>query len=87
MGETLFPVEPPSLMTTIGVVEGEVLTYLESHGPTSLRRLMRELDWASPLVIMAVGALVRQGLVRATQHDLEVILEPERAWQIPSRFV
>ena len=62
------------LMTSLGVVEGEVLTYLERHGATPLRRLVRELDWAAPLVTMAVGALVREGLASALQHELELII-------------
>ena len=66
-----------SLMTALGVVEGEVLTYLEEHGSTPVRRLTRELQWPAPMVIMAAGALIRSGLVRATQYDLEVILEEQ----------
>lgn len=64
-----------SLMTPLGLIGGEVLMYLEQHGATTLRRLIRELEWSAPLVMMAVGALVREGLVRAAQHDLEVIVE------------
>ena len=71
-------VEPPSLslMTTLGLISGEVLTYLEAHGATTLHRLIRELEWPARMTMMAVGALVRQGMIRAIQHDLEVILEP-----------
>lgn len=56
-----------------------MLTYLEGHGATPLRRLIRELPWTEPLVMMAVGALTRDGLVRALQHDLEIILDPTLA--------
>ena len=75
--------EAPSLMTPLGLIEGEVLTYLETHGATTLRRLIRELEWSAPMVMMAIGALVREGLVRAIQHDLEVIVEAETS---PSRL-
>jgi hypothetical protein len=27
---------------------------------------------------MAIGALIREGLIRARQHELEVIVEPNR---------
>ena len=76
-----------SLMTTLGFVEGEALTYLGTHGATTLRRLIRELEWSSQMVTMAVGALVRQGLARAKQHELEVIVEavPEHARGIEVR--
>ena len=70
----------PALMTSLGLIGGEVLTVLEAHGATPMRRLIRELEWPAPMVLMAVGSLIREGLVRATQHDLEVILEPERTW-------
>jgi hypothetical protein len=69
-----------SLMTPLGWAEGEVLTYLERHGATPVRRIIRELEWPAPMIMMAVGALVREGLVQATRHDLEVIVEPNRAW-------
>ena len=68
-----------SLMTPLGLIEGEVLTHVEVHGATALRRLIRELQWPATLVMMAVGALVRAGLVRAVQYDLEVILQPVTA--------
>jgi DNA-binding MarR family transcriptional regulator len=71
------------LMMTLGAASGEILTYLEQHGATTLRRLVRELEWPMVIITMAVGALVRQGLIRSVQHDLEVILEPRREWQIP----
>ena len=72
-----------ALVTTLGLASGEILTYLEQHGTTAIRRLIRELSWPAPVVLMAVGALIRAGLIRATQHDLEVLVEPERAWTIP----
>ena len=87
MSETLLPMveeewkKPPllfkagSLLTPLGVVGGEVLIYLEQYGATPLRRLTRELEWPSPMIMMAVGALIREGLARASQHELEVIVE------------
>ncbi len=66
-----------SLMTSLGLVEGDLLTYLERHGATTLRRLIRESDWPAPMIMMGLGALIRQGLARALQHDLEVIVEPQ----------
>lgn len=71
------------LVTQLGIIEGEVLTYLEQGGRTTLRQLIRDLEWPAPMITMAIGAAIRQGLVRATRHDLEVVLEPERAWRVP----
>ena len=68
--------EDTPLITTLGLVEGEVLTFLGDHGATTLRALIRELEWPARMIMMAVGALIREHLVRATQRELEVILEP-----------
>lgn len=85
-------VEEPahSLITPLGLVAGDVLSYLEEHGVTPLRRMVRELPWTSPMVMMAVGALIREGLIEADQHELEVVLsvlrEPEPAAQEACAF-
>ncbi len=66
----------PSLFTLVGVVEGDILNYVEMRGGTTLRRLIQGLEWPSSLVVMAAGALIRQGLVRGNQHELEAVLVP-----------
>lgn len=66
-----------AVVTLVGLVEGEVLTYLEEHGAATLRGLIRALDWPAPFVTMGVGALIRHGLVKGVQHDLEIVLEPQ----------
>ncbi len=69
-------VEGVPLMTTLGIVEGEILIYLERYGAATLRELTRTLDWPARLVTMAVGGLVRERLARAEEFDLEVVVEP-----------
>ena len=63
------------LMTFLGVIGGEVLSYLESHSRTTLRRMIEDLPWPAVWVMMAMGALIRQGLVRGIQHGADVIIE------------
>jgi hypothetical protein len=75
------PVEAPSLMTVIGLAEGEVLLHMEANGATPLRGLIRALPQPAPIVTMAIGSLIRKGLIRAVPHELEVILEPVSAHQ------
>ena len=65
-------------MTPLGLVEGEVLEHLDRHHTVTLRRLNRELAAPAYMVMMAVGALIRAGLVRGAQHDLEVIVQPRK---------
>lgn len=67
-----------SLMTPLGIVEGEVLVYLDRHHITTLRRLNQAMAAPSYLVMMAVGALIRAGLVRGAQHDLEVVVRSKQ---------
>ncbi len=67
--------EGTPLITTLAMVEGEILSYLERYGAATLRELTRTLDWSSRLVTMAVGGLVRERLVRAKEFDLEVVIE------------
>ncbi|PIQ83442.1 MAG: hypothetical protein COV75_07345 [Candidatus Omnitrophica bacterium CG11_big_fil_rev_8_21_14_0_20_63_9] len=69
-----------SLMTPLGLAAGEVLIEIEWSGAATLRQLIRKLDRPVYLVMMAVGVLIRQGLVRATQRELEVLVEPILEW-------
>ena len=66
--------EHESVMTTLGLVEGEVLAYLDRQEVSTLRRLNRELHQPAYLVMMALGALIRAGLVRGIQHELDVVV-------------
>lgn len=72
-----------SLITPVGLKAGEVLTYLEQHGATTLQSILHELEGPGTVVLMAVGFLIREGLVQGLQHGLEVVLEPrpQLAWQ------
>ncbi len=95
MAEVLLPLDdeelkrPPretpssSIMTSLGIVEGEVLLHLEEYGSTALRHLIGELEWPAPIVTMALGALIRQGLVVALQYELETLIEPRRSLPQP----
>ena len=64
------------LVTMLGVVEGDILNFLETHGTLTLRRLIRMVEWPTMMVVMGVGALIREGLVHAVRRELEVVLEP-----------
>jgi len=66
------------LITPLGLVAGDVLLYLERRGTSTLRQLVRGVKWPVRMVMMGVGSLIRDGLVLATQNDVEVIVEPRR---------
>lgn len=69
-----------SLMAWLGITEGEVLEFLEVHGPTSLYRLIQALDHPASTVIMAVGALIREGLIKGSEQRLEYVGSGEGVW-------
>lgn len=61
-------------------VAGELLNAVEWSGAMTLRQLIRKLDSPLHLVVMAVGVLVRQGLIQVTERDHEVLVEPMPEW-------
>jgi len=61
-------------MTPLGIVEGEVLLSLEHHGETTLRRLIQESQWPARIVMMGVGALIREGLVHGVHRDPNTVI-------------
>ena len=67
------------LITPLGLVAGDVLLYLERRGASTLRQLARGVKWPVRMVMMGVGALIREGLVLATQNEVDVIVEPRPA--------
>ncbi len=69
-----------SLMTPLGLATGEVWIEVDALGAITLRQLVRKLDWPVQLVMLGVGVLLWQGLVRATQRELEVLVEPIPEW-------
>lgn len=74
-----------SLMTMLGIVSGEILTRLEQQGQVTVRQLARDLPWPTSLVMMAVGSLIREGLIQANQLELEIVVEPRREWIPPQK--
>ena len=76
--ERAFQREPSSpeglLIRSLGIVEGDILVHVRAGGPTTLRGLIRALNWPARMVLMAVGALLRAGLVEAEEHELEVVV-------------
>lgn len=62
------------LVTALALVEGDILTYVDEHRTTTLRQLSRALAWPSRLIMMGLGALIRDGLVRGLQRELDVVV-------------
>ena len=65
-----------TIITSLGLLSGEILMYLETHGRATAGQLSKELGWAVPMVMMAIGTLIRQGLVLARPFNLEIMIQP-----------
>ena len=63
------------LITRLGVAEGDVLDYMETHPSMSLNQLIRSLNWQPCFISMVVGLLIREGLVQATEHGNDVLIK------------
>lgn len=63
------------LITAIGLIEGDLLETLESRGPMSAYRLVHTQDCPASLVLMAIGDLIRTGLIQGTEARLELTSE------------
>ena len=70
----------------LAMVEGDVLSYLDEHGPATLQQLVRIMHWSAPMVTMGVGALIRSALADGAQRGSEIIVRarPER-WRAERR--
>ena len=62
------------LMTRLALVEGSILERLEGVRMISLHELMELKEWEPCAIAMAVGSLVRQGMIRSIERDQEVFL-------------
>ena len=63
------------LMTRLAIIEGSILGRLEKERYMAIRELMEELEWEPCAVTMAVGSLVRQGMIQCTEYGKDVFLE------------
>lgn len=63
------------LISQLGIVQGEILSCIERKGSATLDRLMKDLVWPRHILVMAVGALIYQGLVRGFQSGHSVVLK------------
>lgn len=48
------------MITEIGIIAGEIWSFLDEHDEVSLKQLIRELDKSEQLILMSVGWLARE---------------------------
>ena len=62
------------LVTRLALVEGEILEQFDDKGEISVHNLMEALPWEPCTVAMAIGSLMRQGMIRGIEKGENVIL-------------
>lgn len=69
--------EPPqiSLLMSLNLIGGEILLCLENCGSITARQITRQLQWPLDLVFMAIGALLREGLIHVSRRQGQIRLE------------
>lgn len=63
------------LITRLALIEGSILERLERERIMALQELMEELEWEPCAIAMAVGSLVRQGIIRTKEQDQDIFIE------------
>lgn len=59
------------MITKIGIVAGEIWSFLDKYGQVSLDRLVIEIDKPRELTLMSLGWLSREGHVLVREDGLE----------------
>ena len=62
------------LVTRLALVEGEILERLENSNEVTVHQLMEAVAWEPCAVAMAIGSLMRQGMIRGVEDGENVIL-------------
>ena len=58
------------MITTIGIVAGDILSLLEeANGPLVIKDLVKSIAASEDIILMSVGWLVREGLIKCDQYD------------------
>ena len=64
-----------TLVTKLGVLEGIILEKLEEREIITLQELMETLQYNPCVITMAVGSLIREGVLRSREHGQDIFLE------------
>ena len=67
-----------SLMTSVGLVSGAVLLHLEEWGLATLHELLESVEGSVETMLMAIGALLREGLIEAYGSGRSLVITTAR---------
>ena len=63
------------LITRLALIEGSILERLESEKIIAIRELMEEFEWEPCAIAMAIGSLVRQGIIQSREQGQDIFIE------------
>lgn len=63
-----------SLFTTISLAQGEILNFMEGKGQVTMTDIVSQLELPPPIVMMAIGGLIKEVLIAAKRHNQFVSL-------------
>jgi len=66
--------EGASLFTSISLIEGEILNFMDGKGEAMLTDIVNQLGFPEPIILMGIGGLIREGLVTAKRKNRFVLL-------------
>jgi Protein of unknown function (DUF2582). len=62
------------MITKIGIVAGEIWHYLDQHGESRLRVMLKGIDRPRDLILMSLGWLAREGHIILKEEASEFII-------------
>ena len=63
------------MITQLGIIAGEILNLFEDiHEPLTVKDLAFYLDQPEDMILLSLGSLIREGLVKAEKSDNELLV-------------
>lgn len=62
------------MITEIGITAGEIWHYLDEHGESRLKFMLKEIERPRDLILMSLGWLAREGHVILREEGADFII-------------
>ncbi len=69
------------MITQIGIVAGEIWSFLDDHGKTNLKQLIKKIDKPEQLILMSLGWLTRENHIIVTKRKNHYLVDLKRKTQ------
>jgi hypothetical protein len=68
------PIDGKSLMSSLTLVETEILELIETRRELSLTDILNAVSWPAPIILMSIGGLIREKVVIAKRKGCEIVI-------------